>query len=72
MTGSKLCNDPDRPKAQKKQSMRFSLSVSLSNSKEQLCSNTKHLFTLARIKTSRAAAISLQKGLAGNGSESGA
>ena len=70
MTGSELCNDPDPPKAQKKQSRRFSLSVSLSNSKEQLRSNTKHLFTYARIKTSRAAAISLQKGLAGNGSES--
>jgi len=70
MTGSELCNDPDRPKAQKKQSRRFSLPVSLSNSKEQLRSNTKHLFTYARIKTSRAAATSLQKGLAGNGSES--
>lgn len=71
MTGSELCNDPDPPKAQKKQSKRFSLSVSLSNNKEQLRSNTKHLFTYARIKTDRAAVISLQKGLAGNGRESG-
>ena len=72
MTGLELCNDPDRQRLKKKQSRRFSLSVSLSNSKEQLRSNTKHLFTLARIKTSRAAAIRLQKGLAGNGRESGA
>jgi predicted transcriptional regulator len=70
MTGSELCNDPGPPKAQKKQSRCCSLSVSLSNSKEQLLSNMKHLFTYARIKTSRAAAISLQKGLAGNERES--
>ena len=61
------CSRP--PKAQKKQSRCFSLSVSLPNSKEQLRSNTKHLFTYARIKTGRAA-TSLQKGLAGNVMES--
>ncbi|GEM_PF-2202552 len=70
MTDSALYNDPDPPKAQKKQSRCCSLSVSLSISKEQLRSNTQHLFTYAKIKTGRAAATNLQKGLAGNGSES--
>ena len=60
------CATPQTAKGQKKQSRCGSLSVSLSNGKKQVRSNTQHLYPLARIKIGCAATIKLQKGLAGN------